>query len=191
MDVRLHSRSHTKTATSSPFHKFSLRSNLGSIQSHSQTNCDWMTVHVRHSGPTLSLPGCLQWTEKRGHSVQRSDDWAADTGKKEADRGRNKERERCRSLPNCQWVTTVEHTSRYKHAQTAKMCTHTHTSPQMLLDSQAACMWVYIWPLTFVSSSLSMCVHACVLGGACAALTAWISEHSGPVVSHRKMHGVH
>lgn len=184
MDVRLYSQSHTNTATSSPFHKFSLKSNLGSIQSHSQTNCDWMTVHVRHSGPSLSLPGCLQWTEKRGHSVQWSDDWAADTGKKEADRGRNKERERCRSLPNCQWVTTVEHTSRYNvHALT-------HTSPQMLLDLQAACVWVYIWPLTFVSSSLSTCVHACVLGGACAALTAWICEHSGPAVSHREMHSV-
>lgn len=57
-----------------------------------------------------------------------------------------------------------------KQADTAR--TDTHTSPHMLLDRQAACVRVYIRPLTFVSLSLSMCVHACVLGGACAALTA-------------------
>ena len=34
---------------------------------------------------------CVSPTDrKRGHSAQRSDDWAADTGKKEADRRRNK-----------------------------------------------------------------------------------------------------
>ncbi len=61
--------------------------------------------------------------KKRGHSVQGSDDWAADTGKKEADRRRNKERERCRSLPNCQWVIALDHTQTHTH-------THTHTHTQ-------------------------------------------------------------
>lgn len=104
-----------KTATFSPSHTFSLRSTLGSMaltfRDKLQLNESLCASLWTHS-LSFSLQGCLQWTEKRGHSVQRSDDWAADTGKKEADRGRNKERERCRSLPNCQWVTTVEHTHR-------------------------------------------------------------------------------
>lgn len=66
----------------------------------------WVYLYVPHS----TVCACVQRAEKRGHSMQWSDDWAADTGKKEANRRRKKGRERCRSLPNCQWVIAVEHT---------------------------------------------------------------------------------
>lgn len=192
MDVRLHSQSHTKTATSSPFHTFSLRSNLGSIPSHSQTNCNWMRVYVRHSGLTPSphpLQGCLQWTEKRGHSVQWSDDWAADTGKKEADRGRNKERERCRSLPNCHWVTTVEHArtdKRHIHTQSDKMHVYTHTHKHTGVAS-----WMCVLSL-YMTFNLWFIILVCVcvgwgVGGGIAALTARISERCELAVRQREI----
>lgn len=75
----------------------------------------WMDVYVRHSVCVCVCASPID--RKRGHSVRRSDDWAADTGKKEADRRRNKEWERYRSLPNCQWVISLDHTQTHSYTQ--------------------------------------------------------------------------
>lgn len=123
-----------------------------------QTVTEWEVMCVTLD--SLSLPGCLQWTEKRGHSVQWSDDWAADTGKKEADRERNKERERCRSLPNCQWVTTVEHTCTDTTHRQIK-CAHTPLAYQWICKLNA-CLCKAFNLYFFIP--VCVCARACVLG---------------------------
>lgn len=111
-----------QTSTSSPF--LTLRSELVRILPlYSQTN--WVCV-------------CVQKPKReRGHSVQRSDDWAADTGKKEADRRRNKER----------WLTSQLSVSHCfgSHPNT---CTHTHSNTEgvtllvtaYMLPEQSLCL---------------------------------------------------
>lgn len=83
----------------------------------------WVTVCV--CSVCVCVCVCVSpMDRRRGHSVRGSDDWAADTLEKEADRRRNKEREGCRSLPNCQWVIALGNTQTDTHT-----CTHTaHTN---------------------------------------------------------------